>query len=180
MPTPRRWRRYSIRWSPCFWCCQNRNWARRVGILKRPYVGTMPKVIETAKAATIAYNDKNWDRAKELFGADGIYDEKPTHRRLQGGELIIEVWKGWASAFPDSKATFLREFARWDTAIIEVVWKGTHTGALQMPSGAIAASNKSIELPACHVIEVEDGKVKSFTQYFDLLTLLTQIGAAKG
>ena len=140
----------------------------------------MSNVIEIAKAATIAYNDKNWGRVKELFGADGAYDEKATHRHLRGAEPIIEAWKGWATAFPDSKATFVREFASGDTAIVEVVWKGTHKGPLQMPSGAIPASNKTIELPACHVIEVQNGKVKAFTQYFDLLTLLTQIGAAKG
>ena len=139
----------------------------------------MSNVIEIAKAPTIAYNDKNWGRVMDLFGAGGTYDEKATQRRLQGAEPIIDVWKGWATAFPDSKATFVREFASGDTAIIEVVWKGTHTGPLLMPSGAIPPSNKSIELPACHVIEVQDGKVKSFTQYFDLLTLLTQIGAAK-
>jgi limonene-1,2-epoxide hydrolase len=35
-------------------------------------------------------------------------------------------------------------------------------------------------LPACQVIKVEGGKVKSFTQYFDMATLLTQIEAVKG
>ena len=137
-------------------------------------------VIESAKAATIAYNEKNWSKVNEVFTADGVYDEKGTHRRLQGGSQIIEAWQGWATAFPDSKATFVRELVSGDTAVIEVVWKGTHTGPLQMPSGAIPASNKPIELPACQVIEVQGGKVKTFTHYFDMLTLLTQIGAAKG
>jgi hypothetical protein len=35
-------------------------------------------------------------------------------------------------------------------------------------------------LPACQVIKVEGGKVKSFTHYFDMATLLRQIGALKG
>jgi len=44
-----------------------------------------------------------------------------------------------------------------------------------------AASNKPIEIPACHVIQVDGGKVKSISYYFDMLTLLTQIiGATKG
>ena len=71
------------------------------------------------------------------------------------------------------------EYASGDTAIIEVVWKGTHTGPLQTATGIISPSNKRIELPACQVIKVEGGKVKSFTQHFDMATLLTQIGAFK-
>ena len=32
----------------------------------------MANVIETAKDATIAYNDKNWDRLKAVFTVNGI------------------------------------------------------------------------------------------------------------
>jgi ketosteroid isomerase-like protein len=78
-----------------------------------------------------------------------------------------------------AKATFVREFASGDTAILEVVWKGIHSGPLQMPTGEIPASNKPLELPACHVNQVEGGKIKSISHYFDMLTMLTQIGSTK-
>ena len=139
----------------------------------------MSTIIETAKAATIAYNDKNWDKVKAVFAENGIYDEKATSRHVQGVGKVIEIWQGWAKAIPDSKATFVSEYASGDTAIIEVVWRGVQTGALQTATGAIPPSNKRIELPACQVIKVEGGKVKSYTQYFDMATLLTQIGAFK-
>ena len=68
--------------------------------------------------------------------------------------------------------------ASGDTAILdEIVWKGVHTGPLQTPTGTIPPSNKSIEMPACQVVRVEGGKIKSASQYFDMLTMLTQIGA---
>ncbi len=140
----------------------------------------MPNVIETAKAATIAYNDKNWDKVKAVFAEKGVYDEKGTGRRIQGIGQIIEAWQGWGKAIPDSKATFVAEYASGDTAVLEVVWKGVHTGPLQTPTGIIPPSNKRIELPACQVLKVEGGKVTSFTHYFDMVTLLTQIGAFKG
>ena len=140
----------------------------------------MASVIETAKGATIAYNDKSWDKVKGVFAENAIYDEKATSRRVQGVGKIIETWQGWAKALPDSKATFVGEYASGDTVIIEVVWKGAHTGVLQTPTQTIAPSNKRIELPACQVIKVEGGKIKSFTHYFDMVTLLTQIGALAG
>jgi hypothetical protein len=58
--------------------------------------------------------------------------------------------------------------------------EGVHTGPLETPTGIIPASNKPLELPACQVFQVEGGKVQSFTQYLDMLTMLTQIGAVKG
>ena len=102
----------------------------------------MANVVEIAKASITAYNDKNWSKVKDVLAANAVYDEKGTHRRIQGTGEIIEVWQGWAKAFPDSKATFVREFASGDTAVLEVVWKGVHTGPLETPTGIIPASNK--------------------------------------
>jgi steroid delta-isomerase-like uncharacterized protein len=139
----------------------------------------MPNVIETAKAATIAYNDKNWDKVKAAFTENGVYDEKGTGRQVQGVGQIIEAFQGCAKAIPDSKAAFIAEYASGDTAILEVVWSGTHTGPLLTPTGTIPPSKKRIEVPACQVLKIEGGKVKSYTHYFDMLTLLKQIGAMK-
>ena len=139
----------------------------------------MTNVIEIAKASVIAYNEKNWTKAKDSLAADAIYDEKATHRRIQGAGQIIEAWQGWAKAIPDSKATFMSEYAIGDTVVLELVWKGVHTGPLQGPMGTIAASNKPVELAACQVVKVAAGKIKTTSHYFDMLTLLTQIGAIK-
>jgi hypothetical protein len=35
-------------------------------------------------------------------------------------------------------------------------------------------------MPACQVSQIEGAKVKSVSHYFDMLTMLTQIGATKG
>ena len=138
----------------------------------------MANVIEIAKASITAYNEKDWGKAKDLLAADAVYDEKGTHRRIQGDGNIIDAFQGWANAFPDSKATFVSEFGSGDTAVLELVWKGVHTGPLQTPTGIIPASNKPVEMPACQVIQVEGGKIKSASHYFDMLTMLTQIGAS--
>jgi steroid delta-isomerase-like uncharacterized protein len=140
----------------------------------------MANVIEIAKAAVTAYNEKDWNKSRDMLAADAVYDEKATNRRLQGAGQIIEALQGWANAFPDSKATFIREFASGDTAVLELVWKGVHTGPLQTPTGAIPASNKPIEVPACEVFRIEGEKIKSASHYFDMLTMLTQIGAMQG
>ena len=140
----------------------------------------MANVIEIAKSAVTAYNEKDWNKTRDMLAADAVYHEKATNRRLEGAGQIIEAFQGWANAFPDSKATFIREFASGDTAVLELVWKGVHTGPLQTPAGAVPASNKPIEVPACEIFRVEGEKIKSSSHYFDMLTLLKQIGAMEG
>jgi steroid delta-isomerase-like uncharacterized protein len=140
----------------------------------------MANVIEIAKASVTAYNEKDWNKIRDLLAADAVYDEKATNRRLEGFDQIIEALQGWTQAFPDSKATFIREFASDDTAVLELVWKGVHTGPLQTPTGAIPASNKPIEVPACEVFRVEGEKIRTMSHYFDMLTLLKQIGVMEG
>jgi len=62
---------------------------------------------------------------------EGRLRREGTGRRIQGIGQIIEAWQGWGKAIPDSKATFVAEHASGDTAVLEVVWKGVHTGPLQ-------------------------------------------------
>jgi steroid delta-isomerase-like uncharacterized protein len=137
----------------------------------------MMNVIDIAKAALTAFNEKDWSKGKGILAANAIYEEKGTQRSIQGPENIIEAWKGWAQAFPDSHGTVVSEFASGDTAVLEIIWRGTHTGPLQTPTGTIPASNKPIEMPACQILRVVDGKLQSTSHYFDMLTMLTQIGA---
>ena len=40
----------------------------------------------------------------------------------------------------------------------------------------LTATGKKIELPACQIIEIADGKVKSMRQYFDMATMMQQLG----
>lgn len=137
------------------------------------------KLIEAAKAPEIAYNEKNWTAVRACVTPDVVYDEVATRRRLQGADQVIAVWQGWAKAFPDSKCTFNNAFTSGTTVVLELTWHGTHTGPLETPAGTIAATGKRIELRSCVVAELDGEKTKLQRQYFDMATLLEQIGATK-
>lgn len=133
-------------------------------------------LIEAGKAPVIAYSEKNWDKAKAVVTPDYHYDEVATHRSVDGIDKVLEIWKGWAKAFPDSKATFHAAFASGDTVVVELSWKGTHTGPLTTPAGEVAPTGKTIDLRAVQVQKVKDGKVASTRQYFDMATMMSQLG----
>jgi len=134
-------------------------------------------VVDLAKEQVIAYNEKDWDRARAALASEVVYDEVGTHRKLKGVDDVLTAWKGWATAIPDSRATFHSETVSGNTAVLEITWKGTHSGPLNTGEREIPATGKKIELRAIQVVDVADDRVKSVRQYFDMGTLLQQIGA---
>lgn len=136
------------------------------------------QLIDAAKKPELAYNEKNWDVVRASITSDIVYDEVATGRRVQGVEQVLGVWQGWAKALPDSRCTFNSAIATGNTVVLELTWKGTHTGPLETPNGTIAPTGKPVELRACVVCELEGEKTKLQRQYFDMGTLLKQIGVA--
>lgn len=64
-----------------------------------------------------------------------------------------------------------------NTITLEVTWQGTHTGTLQTPQGPIPPTGKQIALHGVLVADVEGDRFTSTRNYFDLMTLMNQIGA---
>lgn len=134
------------------------------------------QLIEAAKAPLNAYNEKNWDRIRTLLTSDFVYDEVGTQRKTQGIDQVISLWQGWATALPDSKCTFNHAVVSGNTVVLELTWQGTHKGQLQTPKGPIAPTGKRIEIRACDVVQLEGEKTKLQRHYFDMGTLLQQLG----
>lgn len=99
-------------------------------------------------------------------GGDGV--------EQKGAEAGLEVAQGYTAAFPDLTFEFRHEFAVDDvTSVIEFTARGTHQGALD----DIPATGRRVELVACNVVEVRDGQIHREREYFDTMSLLTQLGA---
>jgi steroid delta-isomerase-like uncharacterized protein len=134
-------------------------------------------LLNAARALVETYNAKDWDRARAAITTDFVYEEMGTGRKLTGADATLEAFKGWGQAFPDSAGTVRAGHVADDGAVVlEVTWSGTHSGPLQTPGGPIAPTGKRIEVPACMVVEFAGEKAKSERHYFDMVTLLRQLG----
>jgi steroid delta-isomerase-like uncharacterized protein len=138
---------------------------------------TAEAMIKIAREQVDAFNTGDWERLQAGLAADARYHELATQRKVEGPEKIVELFKGWKTAFPDAAGTVTSAVGSGNTAALEVTWKGTHTGPLETAEGTIPASGKRQETPAAIVFTFEGGKIKEDRQYFDLMTLLKQIGA---
>ena len=143
------------------------------------HTATAQSAIEQAKLSVIAYNEKNWEACKQALTSDAVYDEVATHRRLEGVDAIISAWKAWATALPDSKATFESAFASDEKVVLEMRWRGTQGGPLNLPGGRIDPTGRAIDIRACQIIELKNGKTRAIRHYFDVATMMQQLGVNK-
>jgi steroid delta-isomerase-like uncharacterized protein len=138
---------------------------------------TAEAMIKIAREQVDAFNTGDWERLQAGLAADARYHEFATQREVEGPEKIVELFKGWKTAFPDAAGTVTSAVGSGNMAALEVTWKGTHTGPLETAEGTIPASGKRQETPSAFVFTFEGGKIKESRLYFDSLTLLKQIGA---
>ena len=143
-----------------------------------PEALTTDEIVKLARKQVDAFNSGDWEQMRALLASDSRYDELGTQRKIEGSEKIIELFKGWKTAFPDAVGTVTSAVGGGNMAVLEVTWKGTHTGPLVTADGTIPASGKSQETPAACFFTFEGDKIKESRHYFDSMTLLKQIGAA--
>ena len=134
------------------------------------------EIIKVTKEQLDAFMDKDWDKWSSVSAEDCTYDEIATQNKYEGRENVLAAMKGWTTAFPDVKGSYDTISIDGNRTTLQMTWTGKHTGPLHTPDGEIPATGKEIQLKSCMITEVEDGKVKAFQNYFDMMTMLTQLG----
>jgi steroid delta-isomerase-like uncharacterized protein len=132
---------------------------------------------DVARASIECFNAGDFDRLRSLLADDSFEEELATQRRLDGADAQVEVARGWKQAFPDGQGTIRGACSEGNRVALEITWEGTQSGPMETPDGQeLPPSNRRVTVQACQVMEVEDGKITSTHHYFDLMTLLQQIG----
>ena len=91
---------------------------------------------------------------------------------VHGREAYRQAMQGSINAFPDIRNHIEQIIASGDHVVARWRATGTHLGEF----GAIEPTNRQIELNACDVFEVENGKVVHIWVYLDTGSLLRQLG----
>ena len=124
-----------------------------------------------------AFNAGDMERGKKVLAANSVYDEVATQRRLQGPDAIVQSWNQWRQAMPDVKGRITNTVASANTVVQEITWEGTHTGTLNLPGNSLPPTGKRQTTRATQVVVFDGNKVKECRHYFDVLSLLQQLGA---
>jgi steroid delta-isomerase-like uncharacterized protein len=122
-------------------------------------------------------SDPAWlDKSVAAFAADAEVIDVPSGRTLHGPDGYKRFIRFFAEAFADSRAEVTNTFATEDQVVLELTSRGTNIGLLDLPSGAIPATGHSYELRLCQVYQIRNGKIVSYHTYYDMMTLLEQLG----
>jgi len=130
------------------------------------------------REAIEAFGRGDLEGAVAPFADDAEYNEFGTGQTYKGKAQIRAANQGWMIAFPDAKAEVKTQIVTGDEVALEVVWRGTHTGPLQSPAGTVPATGRRVEVPSAIVATMRGGKVQSQRQYFNLASLMQQLGLA--
>jgi steroid delta-isomerase-like uncharacterized protein len=135
-------------------------------------------LIDRARQQLATFNAKDWSRYQTEFTDDALYDEEATHRLVKGPDEIVQAVKLWTDGFHDAKGSEVSVYAQGDTVILEILWQGTNTRRLFGALAGVPPSGKKVKVPAVQVIRFDGDKIAEIRHYFDLMTVLEQIGAA--
>ncbi len=135
-------------------------------------------MLDIIKKHIADFSTSNWNDYKAACAPDVVYEEMATNTRVQGVEEYLKAVQKWKRAFPDSKGTITRGTVNGDQVVIELQWEGTQSGPLEGAMGAIPPTNKRVKVNAVIVNTMKNGKISEARHFFDMLTVLTQLGVA--
>jgi len=91
-------------------------------------------------------------------------------RGQDAGVALIQMYR---SAFRDDlKMDIQNIYAAGDTAVVEFIGGGTHSGEL----AGVAPTGRRVAMPVVTILEMRDGKVHTEREYFDSGYLMQQLG----
>ena len=135
--------------------------------------------VEICNAFTTTFNNSDWDGNMALLADNVTYMEYATGREFTSRGTWLEASQGWKIAFPDAKGTILNTIESGNTVVQEVTWEGTHTGNMHTPDGQIIPPTGKKQITnAVMIMTIEDGKITRANHYFDMLSMMAQLGLA--
>lgn len=135
--------------------------------------------IENANAMMSSFNNGDWAANRGFVTDDSVYIEHATGRKVEGGDAWIENSRNWKAAFTNATGKIVSTTESGNMVVQEIVWNGTMDGDMTGPDGStIPATGKTQTTPAVMVMTFKDGKVAHCNHYFDMMSMMVQLGLA--
>jgi steroid delta-isomerase-like uncharacterized protein len=116
----------------------------------------------------------------EFFAPGGSYTDVAMGTTYNGREEIAQFHRWMLNFAPDSAIEFSDTCALDGQLYLKWLWSGTFEGALRLPDGSsVKSTGSNFSVPgvaACRY--APNGQLLSHRDYWDLSTLLRQVGAA--
>jgi len=119
-----------------------------------------------------AWNSHDVEKIPSFFTDDGVYEDVPVGAVNRGKEEVKAYASATFAAFADFRIQRTSSFVAGDWRGAEWIMSGTQTGDLP----GIPATGKSFSIRGASIMELHEGKIKRNSDYWNLASLLQQIG----
>ena len=119
------------------------------------------------------------DTALSVLHEDCVNTDTATGQVMTGLDENRADMENWLSMFSDMKVEAVNQVESGNMVATEMKMSGVNTGDMHMPDGSkIPATGKSVEMTGCQVSEFKDGKMIRAPQYYNMMTMMAQLGLA--
>ena len=124
--------------------------------------------VESDKAVATAYV-KAWNQHDSvaidtLLARDAVHEDAAQNFRGTGSKAILKFMRGLMAAEPDFKWDVTNSLEDGQTVVLEWTWTSTYTGPDPMGK---RVTGRRISGKGVSIAELDNGKIKRFTDYYD-------------
>ncbi len=136
-----------------------------------------PDNIQIVKSLFDSFNQRTLEKGVESIDDKLAWTDVATGEIYRGKDGYAVFYQRWLSAFPDGKIEILNTLSSGDSVVVEYMGRGTQTGTLVGASGELPPTGRHVELRICEIYDFNQGQLIQGRSYYDLMTLLHQLGA---
>lgn len=122
------------------------------------------------------FNRHDFNALMPLLSERPEWLDVPMNQSLRDVNGVKLFMQNWWTGFPDAKVEIKNMISSGDFVITEFIGRGTHQGVFMAMGRKIPATSKRIELKFCEVSQIKDGKLVSSHIYYDVFSLIRQLG----
>jgi steroid delta-isomerase-like uncharacterized protein len=113
-----------------------------------------------------AMTARDWHAFRELVAENCEWTDVPSGEVIHGVEALIDLCRAFTATFPDFRVESLTLVGEGDVVANEWRGQGTH-----------AQTGRTFVRTGVGMVELRDGKIVAYRDYFDRQTMTDQIGA---
>jgi len=132
----------------------------------------MPSSVDIHKAAHDAFNRRDWERTAELTADDMSFVDHARGLSMAGRDEFLAWAQEWTGGMSDARVDDPQYLDAGTHSICRFTGTGTNDG----PLGPVNATGRRLAVDFCEIVEVADGRIVGGHMYYDMLTMLAQLG----
>jgi len=133
--------------------------------------------LDVVRKLNEALTNRDWTVFDDLVAEDCEWTDVPSGRTIRGVVELLEACRAFTTAFPDFSVESVTLIGQGDLVANEWSGRGTHDGPLLRPDGGhYAPTGRSFARTGVGIVELREGKVVRYRDYFDRQTMTEQLG----